>query len=319
MVIIYDLQKVLENINAGGFVQAGAINARRRPFTTATIEIIEDVKSILVTNRENREEGLDIRLSSIPNIRAGDRITITGRIGEGIPVGSSWSIALLAPGGGHLVHQIAPDSVYSLSHILEPSELKLNLFVHTIGWGMLPPLMDFFVDGIIITRKEVDESQKTDTRTVVYSLSEDPGVQWADAESDSRFGNTVLILRAGKPKLHIFRRGNANAIHVGMRFNDFDGIDINLTRMNLLPGNKYRITVTGRADGDVPEKSTIMMQGIPSYTWRSDKPITTDQEFTLQYTLNQSEVETWTAIRITTNTVGAGISFYIYNIDIVRL
>jgi hypothetical protein len=62
-----------------------------------------------------------------------------------------------------------------------------------------------------------------------------------------------------------------------------------------------------------------MIQGIPNYDWRCITPIKKDLEFTLEHTMSRSEVEKWTSIRVTTNSIGAAVSFYVYSLEITRL
>lgn len=319
MLILFDSQEMLENAKLGEFNGSGFISVIRAPHTMAKVELVEDVKTLLLTERADRSSGIYMHLREIPNLQEGDRLTITGRVGDGVIVGSSWSIALLASGGVQLSHSIAPDSVFALSHLLEASELDKTFLMHTIGWGVQAPLMDFYIDSILITRRDIAEDEGADTRTTVYSLVDDPNLQWMNADGSSSFENTLYVLRSGEPSLSVFKRGNSNAIFVTNRAKDFDGIDINLARLDLRVGNQYKVTVSGRVDGDVPEGSEITMQGIPGYNWRSNMKIHKDMEFTLVHTLTQSEVERLKALRITTNAQGASVSFFIYSIDVVRL
>jgi hypothetical protein len=308
---------MFKNVEEGNFEKGCSVSVRENPGSQGRVIAVEDVKTLFISERQQREAGIHIDLSEIGNLQAGDRLTITGRIGEGSPTGANWSVALIHPQSGQITHHIAPNSVFSLSHILEIDDLDETLIVHTVGWGVVQPTMDFYVDGLLITRKSVS-TDDIDIRTVVYSMAEDPGVRWVSGESN-RFVNTAILSRSGAPTIRIIKRGSSNAVHISVRVNDFDGMDINLTRMDLRPGNQYRITVKGRIEGNPPPESKIMLQGIPSYKWTNETDITENMEFTLQHTLNRSEMEKWTAIRVTTNVPGASVSFYIYSIEVVKL
>ncbi|MCL2198855.1 MAG: hypothetical protein FWB80_08020 [Defluviitaleaceae bacterium] len=319
MKILYDFQENFKDIEAGDF-ETNEIVTSRNEFTMALLNDIEDVKSLLLTKRTRRESGVLIHLKKIPNLQPGDRIIITGRVsgGDSNPR-NGWSVALLSTIDGHITQHIAPSSVFSLSHMLEEKELDQTMVVHTIGWGASQPLMDFCIDGILITRNDRAANPNEDTRTSLYSTSDDPQLKWISTNDVQSFGDTLILVRSGSPNVRMFKRKGVNAFHVGVRVNDWDGVDIRLSHLKLLSGNKYKITVHGKIDGDAPPKSVIMLQGIPSYTWCSSKDITPDMSFTLEHILTRSQVEGWTSARITTNTPGAKTSFYIYSIDVVRL
>jgi hypothetical protein len=127
------------------------------------------------------------------------------------------------------------------------------------------------------------------------------------------------LVQSGSPDIRIFKRGETNAIHVGARAKDWDGIDINMQRLGLLPGNKYEVVVTGCIDGKSVHDCIITLQGIPGYSWRNNQYVGDNEVFTLRHTLTQAEVGQWTVIRITTNAAGATVPFYIYSIEIKRL
>lgn len=319
MLILYDFQEDLKNVDLGSFDNNSIISTRRAPETNAILKAVEDVRTLHIANRVARESGIFIHLHNLAVLEAGDRITVTGRVVEGIALGSNWSIALLSLTDGHLTHHVAPRLLFAVSHILDPMEITQTFTVHTIGWGVVQPLMDFYVDGILITRREKTDEAEEDTRIIVYSLAEDAGAKWVNDDVPECEDSIQYVLRSGAPTIHVFKHENSTALHVKTRINDWDGVDINLRRMALRSGNHYKITVRGRVDGDIPEGSTLMLQGVPSYAWRSIIPIKKDEEFTLEHKLSRSDVEDWTFCRITSNTPGASVAFYIYDIDIVRL
>jgi hypothetical protein len=324
MIVLYDFQEDFKNVKPGEFKKSEIISVRSDPSSTSTVEEVEDVKTIFLTDRAARESGIYIHLNKIKELIAGDRITITGRIGSEAPRGPVWSIALLSDGrkDGHLTQHISPGpgSVFALSHILDHSEVDNHFAVHTIGWGgVLQPLMDFYIDGILITRKSDEGETELDSRTVIYAMETDEMIEHIASEEIDSFGEKIIVARSGLPIINIFPCADQKALHVGTRVNDWDGIDIMLSHLRLRPGNQYKITVKGRIDGDAPDGSVLMLQGIPSYAWRSNIAIIKDMEFTLEHTLTISELEKWTTVRITTNGFGAAVSFYIYDINIVKV
>ena len=324
MLVLYDFQEDFKDVESGEFKEGEIVSVRQDHSSASVIKVVEDVKTLLISERKSSYSGIFIRLNKIPGLMAGDRITITGRIGDEAPRGPVWSIALLSWSveDGHLTQHISPGpgAVFAISHILETKEIEHVFTVHTIGWGgVLSPLMDFYVDGILITRNTKVNEAEIDTRTAVYSLEEDEYIKHISTDDVDSFGNKLLVVRSGNPIIRIFQRGDLKAIHVGTRVNDWDGVDLLISRMRLRAGNKYKILVTGRIDGNVPDGSVLMLQGIPSYGWRSNINITEDEEFTLEHVLTRSELEKWTSVRITTNGNGASVAFYIYNISIERL
>ncbi|MCL1863901.1 MAG: hypothetical protein FWF78_10085 [Defluviitaleaceae bacterium] len=318
MRILYDFQEDFKNIEVGDF-EKSEIVASRSELTKAVLSDVEGVKTLLLTERSRRESGIYIHLKQIPNLKSGDRIVITGRVGGESNPRNGWSIALLSTIDGHITQHIAPSSVYSLSHILESKELEQTMTVHTIGWGTSQPLMDFSIDSIIIIRNHRVTNPNEDTRTSLYSMAEDSHLKWISTNDVQSFGESLIIVRSGSPNIQIFKRKGINAFHVGTRVNDWDGVDIRLSHLKLCSGNKYKITVRGKIDGEGIPDAVMMLQGIPTYSWCSEQNITTDMDFTLEHVLTRSQVETWTSARITTNTEGAKVAFYIYSIDVVRL
>jgi hypothetical protein len=308
------MQEYFSDCPIGDFENYGVISLRRDPDANGKIKKVEDIKALFISGRTARESGIFIDLTKLSELLPGDRITVTGRIDRDHSLGSStWSISLLSAIDGHLTHHIAPDAVYSLSYILDESDIKNVLTVHTIGWGVLHPLMDFYVDNILITRGDIINKPAVDTRKIIYSLAEDSNLQFVLADEKS------ILTRAGYPNVSVFEHNGKKAIHVDTRVNDWDGLDILISNLKLRAGNQYKITVHGRVDGEAPEDAVIMIQGVPSYSWRHNIEIKSNEEFTLEYTMTRSDVEKWTAVRITTNQAGATMSFFVYRVEIGRV
>ena len=73
--------------------------------------MLEDVKILCVHSRNTNKTGIDIRLPEVPGLMAGDRITVTGRIGTNEHIGNKhWSVGLIAsfPEDGQITHHAAP-------------------------------------------------------------------------------------------------------------------------------------------------------------------------------------------------------------------
>jgi hypothetical protein len=321
MKILYDFQESFADIGAGIYdANAGdkIVVVRKDPTATGIVEVVEDVKTLRVTERVDTRSGIYIHLKNVKGLMAGDRIAVTGRIGEGSPAGK-WSIALISVDGGNTTPHISPGAIFSLSHILDENELDESFTVHTLGWGVTFPLMDFYVDGILITRSSEDSDVQVDTRTNIYSLESEKNLDIISIDDNDPRRKDLLIMRSGIPNIRVLKRDGKNALHINNRVNDWDSVDINISNMNLISGNKYELTVTGRMDGDVSEGTMIMLQGLPSFAWHSNIPIKKDEEFTLTHVLSHAAIEKWNAVRITTNTSGASAAFFVYSIDIVRL
>ncbi|MCL2386072.1 MAG: hypothetical protein FWC89_00840 [Defluviitaleaceae bacterium] len=324
MVILYDMQEQFEAIATGVFYDACNLMPTGSESPFMRVVEVDNVKSLLVENRKNKSAGVGLKVAEIPEIQAGDRITVTGRFSADSPAGN-WGVALIAKrtdySENQLAHQIAPRSVFALSHVLEDDEMQTILMIQTTSWGLQNPLMDFHLDNILISRISADSLAHHDTRGKVYSLAEDPNIQQYSTDTGATriFLGNAHLRRAGDPTISIFKYGDINAFHVNNRVKDFDAVDIDLESLELIKGNKYQLTVTGRIDGTPPEGSLMMFQGIPGFSWRSNKFAATDSEFILTYTLTPSEVEKWTTIRITTNNIGAPVSFYIYSIEVESL
>jgi len=320
MKILYDMQTDFNAVKLGEFERHGAVSLRRDPSASGRIKEIEDIKSLLVSKRTTRESGIYIHINEIDGLLAGDRITITGRISkEHLRIGSNWSIALLSGEDGHLTHSIAPGVIYSLSYILGERDIKNVLTVHTVGWGLLPPLMDFFVDDIVISRNESEDESDLDSRNILYSLANDLNLHLINAPNQETYGTDIKISSSGGPNINVIQHNGSNAVALSTRVNDWDGVDIMLSHLNLRAGNTYKIIVRGRVDGKAPDGTEIMLQGIPSFSWRCINPVQDDEDFTLEYILTRSEVATWNKARITTNTNGATMSFVLYDIEVERV
>ena len=319
MNVVFDMQSALKGV--GDISSVACLVPSGAPLPVLMPEQTEDVVSVRIQNREKHETGMGIKIAEIPGVQAGDKITLTGRVLNAHY--GAWGIALLAHTGagetGQLAHVVAPKSIFALSYILMEEDLTRTILVNTTRWGAVNPIMDILIDNVLIFRGE--EALPVDTRSIVYSLAKDPVIQSVSEKDLQTIIITDIIRRSGTPKLKVFRRGEFNAIHVSNLYNDWDGVDISLEKLNLMKGNSYRVIVTGRVDGEVEDESEprLMLQGMPDYSWRSVKNISGNEEFTLAHTLTRSEIENWKFVRITSEKAGSRVSFYIYSIEIINL
>jgi len=286
-----------------------------------TLEQVEDVRTLRVSQRDSADAGIGIPLWDIPHVQAGDRIVVTGRVPDNILMGVNWGIALMRDTSteGQVAQYTYPAPLYSLSHVLGADDLDKMFYISTVHWGSIEPTMDFYVDSILILRRDKNFTAVKDHRNVLYSLKEDTTLQSDTYKEGHSFESSQYLVRSGEPNILITKWGESNALHITTRIRDYDGIDINLARLGLIPGNQYEIIVTGRMDGDVPEDAIITLMGLPGFSWRSQRAVTTDASFVLRHIFDPSEVEKWTALRVTTNRVGAYAQFFIYSIEIIRL
>ena len=329
---MFDLQQKLEALEPGVFKRTEHLEPIGDNEPTLSLEMIEDVKTVLVKNRADQVSGIGIPLNAIPMLRSGDRLMITGRVPPGVPAGS-WGVALVMQETElrkaeecQLAMFTSPRSLFTLTHILSSTDLNELMIVQTTRWGAIKPTMDLYIDSIIIFRDEKYSSIVEDLRTIVYSLETDSeyttgeilavGEEMREIRDYSGMG---FLVQAGSPEIRVFRHNEAKALYISNRNKDWDGVDLNMQHMKLYPGNKYQITVTGSVDGLAPKGMSVTLQGIPGYTWRSNQVVESDGQFILRHTLSQSEADHWATIRITTDAVGAHVPFYIYGIEVKRL
>jgi hypothetical protein len=316
------MQAQFNDLSQGEFLDAGTFFPTGKTLPALDILQVEDVKTILVTKRANKQAGVGINIAKICDIAPGDRITVTGRFKSDAPSGS-WGVALIAKDGtaeNQLAHQIAPRSVFSLSHVLEKTEMDAMVVLHTTSWGHIEPNMDFFVDNLRISREVSESNILADTRGIVYSMSDDRRMRdYKSLGLSQDIQGTEYLQGSGNPKIKIIKRGKLNILHVSNRFRDFDAVDIMLNTLKLMKGNSYQVTATGRIDGKAPEGSLMLMQSTPGYSWLASKFVSEGSEFSLTFTLTPSGIEKWTAIRISSNVIGASVSFFIFSIEVESL
>ncbi|MCL1842694.1 MAG: hypothetical protein FWF79_02665 [Defluviitaleaceae bacterium] len=313
--VIYDLQNAIEE--KGFFTKRDGI--KHCGNTPPLLEAIESggKRAIKITNRVVREDGVALLLPEISGLIPGDRLTVTGRVGEGAPTVKEWGMCLRSPRGqfNQVAQAIAPKDIFILSYVLDKTDLPHPLYIHANAWGEAVPDMDFTIDTILISRPD-NTNEREDSRQLVYSLETD------EYMATYRSGDIFIadpdcsLAPSGSPVCIIRRHGYANAIHVGKRNNDWDGLDIRLPMLGLMPGNSYNVHIVGRIEGNAPTDAQIMLQIIPGYAWRDNHTIYSNSDFTLGHTLTLMELEMADTLRITTNAAGAQVDFTIYSIEI---
>ena len=326
MQVIFDLQDEIDCLDlktSRHIVPTGANKPR------LSISEIDGIKIIRVRGRLDPSDGIGITLQSL-QVKTGDRVVITGHVGRDVPMGS-WGIALsteetCSRSGEEcqLAQSTSPKSLFSLSYVICEEDLDTTISVQTTRWGAINPIMDFYIDGILIMRDKQVTKVKEDPRGLVYSLEQDDkvvvGGEIASEGQDSYEHVSNYLALSGEPDVKIFLHNDiTKALYISRRKRDYDGIDIRLNRMSLLPGNSYRITVNGSIDGHAPEGTIVTLQGLPGYSWRNNQLVSNNDSFTLCYSLSQADLQQWNTIRITTNTIGATVSFYVYSVEIKRL
>jgi len=316
--VLYDMQQALSTIGQGQFTRGAGIKPCGAAPPSLMVMEWGGGKVIKVTSRYMRDDGVTLLLPEISDLKPGDRLTITGRVGEGAPTIKEWGMCLRSPIGefNQLAQALAPKDLFALSYVLDKADLLHPLFIHSNSWGNAVPDMDFFVDNISISRPQQYMNVMKDPRKIVYNMEADDFVTGHRAGDIFFIDPSSHVLPSGSPVCTIGRYGYSNAIHVGGRVNDWDGLDIRLDLLDLIPGNSYNINVTGKIESNAPSDAQIMLQVIPGYAWRDNHVITSFQEFNLSHTLTLTELETADTVRITTNQPGANVNFTIYNIEI---
>jgi len=276
----------------------------------------DGTKCILVSEREEGT-GLAVNLAAIPDLRVGDKITVTGRVGAGAPF-KSWAVSILRIGINEaslvLVQHSTPayDELFHLSHILSAEDIKQLVHIRTSQWLGETANVDIYVDSILISRN-IDSTQfQIDSRTEVYNLAN-------DQINSTKVGDiTDYIVSAGEPAFNVTEQDGQKHIHITSRVNDWDGIDIQLALMNLVPGNKYTVKVKGRSDGVAQPGADIILQTVPGFIWRKFALMQENRNFELVHTFSPAEVQTTEVVRIATNGQGATVPFTIFGIEIIN-
>ncbi|MCL1995948.1 MAG: hypothetical protein FWG63_07075 [Defluviitaleaceae bacterium] len=315
MLVLFDLQDSLERIDVGTPLRNGFLVANEKSAPILTVTEHDDVKFILVSDRNTITKGAMLQLFHLPSIQSGDRLVITGRISKKAPH-DGWGISLFSiidptihpvnieSNVLQLSQQVAPQGIYTLVHQFDTTENYELLSIETTQWQNYIPTMDFSIDSILVTR--ITDSMKfiKDKRSTVYSLETDEEIRSLIAGADIDT-NLTYLQRSGTSLVQIVKSDDKTTIHIKLRSKDYDGIDIRLEEMGLIRGNNYNVKVFGYVDGRADKDSQITLQGLPGFHWRGTQPLFSNTPFVLSYTLMKSHVGRWTDLRIATNAAGA--------------
>ncbi|MDR0272473.1 MAG: hypothetical protein LBI27_04065 [Clostridiales bacterium] len=315
MLVLYELQNILHDIDAGAFFGDSFLipcSDTSNLFVSET----EDVKSIFVSERASDSDGLAILTPDFGKYVPGDRVTITGRVSENIPIGG-WCFELHKchpNGSSRLIQRYFPkrDKMYVLSYILDTRDEERHIRLITYPYVQNIKPADFYIDNILITRS-MGENALTDTRGIIYSMENDPFLTELNGG-----GYTEYLFASGNPKYSV-NEGGELGIKVSRRVNDWDGIDVRTHLMNLLRGNKYCVRVKGRIDGNAPANAEMILQILPSYSWCEVQRVSSFQYFTLEHVFSSDELDTLESVRITTNAAGTKMSFFVHEIKLFVL
>jgi len=128
------------------------------PLNASTLTLAEEdaVQFIKVSNRHANQDGASLLISPLTatyHLKPGDRLTITGGIAENHPE-DNWAIEIRRGtiDWKQLSQQITPVGFYSMTYLLEDTDLQSTIWIQTNHWGSTEPTMDFFIDSILITR-----------------------------------------------------------------------------------------------------------------------------------------------------------------------
>jgi hypothetical protein len=316
MMVLFDLQESLKETE---IFKKIITPYGENPSAINIIEVAA-TKTVHVAGRTDFKPGLAVNTPELHGLQSGDRITVTGRLGSGVPK-SDWAMVIdrrkiksgVSGGWTGLAQHVSPEhnELFTITHLLDAEDLDKTFMIRSNHWGNVTESMDFYLDSILITRNVSQTSFVKDEREQIYSLASDGNLK------KLRPGDITRFLRAaGTPKFTIIEKNSRKGVHLANRINNWDGLDIWLPSLELKQGNSYSITVNGRVDGVAGERARLMLQIIPGYIWRSEKYVYDDDEFTLNHTFSATELQTAQTIRIASDDEGAKMSFFIYDIEV---
>ena len=314
---LYNLQQALTSVEPGIFMNGLGIKSFGNTPPAIYAEIHGDGKRLHVTGRRERDDGISILLPEMNDLLPGDRLTIKGYAHDDTRSTNTWGMCLRSPRGefNQVAQVIAPKGSFTITYVIDKTDLPYPLHIHTNAWDGETPDMDFFIEDITIFRDET-ANVRTDRRQLIYSMETDNFMRsYRSGDIFARDPDNP-IAPAGQPTCVIKRQGSSNAIYVVNRKQDWEGLDIKLNLLGLMPGNSYNIHVIGRIEGIAPPDTQIMFQILPGYAWRDNHVVYSHKDFTLGHTLTLMELESADALRIATNAPGAKVDFSISNIEV---
>lgn len=206
--------------------------------------------------------------------------------------------------------------------INERTMLPIRAVVESVGYNVV---WDAETRTVVITTvaaevpEPAEEEPEAPQHGYVYSLSHDPGVRDVAAGGDIA---SSYLSSSGGVTLTVTENGGINAT---TRQNNWDGIDIIISALNLSPASSYTIEVTGRAIAPIPADADMFLQLSTegSWPWLGGTPVSAaSPNFTLSYTFTPQDEYSgrpftdFDAIRIQTNPEAAAMSFTVDSIVI---
>lgn len=154
MKIIFDLQEYLIDKPMGELIDDKMICPYGDSLPTLFVEQIEDTRVVRVVNRTINNTGVELVISSIKGIGCGDRLTIVGRFGQSPALHGTRIVLFSGSERSIELDSCEPYNVlYSLSCVLADLNSK-SLGLSFTKTNMPFSGADFYVDGILIVRKE---------------------------------------------------------------------------------------------------------------------------------------------------------------------
>ena len=154
MKVLFDLQDYLRDKPLGELVDDKLFSPYGDTPPTLLLEQVEDVKVVRITNRAGHDSGIEIMLSSIDNIGSDGRIIVVGRFGQLLNLHGA-RIAMFSKEDKDVeISFYEPYSnLYSLTGLLA-DVVGRRLYISLTKTNTFSLGLDFYVDGILIVRKE---------------------------------------------------------------------------------------------------------------------------------------------------------------------
>ncbi|WP_061950430.1 endo-1,4-beta-xylanase, partial [Alkalihalobacillus trypoxylicola] len=274
----------------------------------------ENGKAVYINGRTHDYDGIDVEFSTV-DMENGKTylIDVLGYVGEDESFDEGAEAYLQIPSGNYPLITNSPimaGESFLLSGEYTVAEEDSQFRIQT---NQLGEQVSFYVGSIRITEK-VESQSEEETVTeekVAYHETFSSGIGIA-----TQAGSTLEAVS----DLHFDGNDDGHAVYVKDRTNDWHGIDIPFSAVNMEDSYKYSIIITGFVDDgeDVPDGANALLQNIDSYEGLYvSSELQAGEPFILsgQYTVN-TEVDR--ALRIQTNGAGAEVPFYIGDILIIE-
>jgi len=204
-----------------------------------------------------------------------------------------------------------------------------------VGW-------DAGRSAVLINTRAATEAQQLSAPTpaptppplpeIVYSLSEDANLRGIASSTNitNRVDNFKHLGRFGNPTLTAARHRGVTGISITGRVNNWDGLSISIPALNLVPGERYTIEITGSVASPIPEgaEMVLFLRGEGTWAWISvfDAVSADKSNFTLRIT-NFTTETVWNSnifsdfqyFTVQSNDNGASMSFTVDGINVFLL